>query len=328
MADRYSDQTRNRYRDQQQGYDDRPRQQDQFAPYRSEQQGDDYSSRHAPQYGERSDHFDERGYGRSDRFYDDDHRDDEYRGDFGRSFQDRDDTRSYPQDRDRLSQQERTDARARWGTMEGREWGPDRHNRYGGGHSGRPNPDPVPPIQGRGRSRGGYDDYGGRGYGDDYDSRGYGGRGYETRGRRRRGHDGDRGFFDKAGDEVASWFGDDDAERRREMDHRGRGPSNYKRSDERLMEDACERLTHEPRVDARQIKVTAKDNEITLDGHVTSRFQKREAEDCVHEISGVKHVQNNLRIADRDDSTSEDPATRGARKQTSEDPATRGARKQ
>ena len=28
----------------------------------------------------------------------------------------------------------------------------------------------------------------------------------------------DRGFFDRAGDEVRSWFGDDDAERRRELD--------------------------------------------------------------------------------------------------------------
>ena len=32
--------------------------------------------------------------------------------------------------------------------------------------------------------------------------------------------DDDRGFWDRAGDEVRSWFGDDDAERRREMDQR------------------------------------------------------------------------------------------------------------
>jgi len=35
-----------------------------------------------------------------------------------------------------------------------------------------------------------------------------------------RGDDDDRGFFDRAGDEVRSWFGDDDAQRRREMDQR------------------------------------------------------------------------------------------------------------
>jgi hypothetical protein len=31
----------------------------------------------------------------------------------------------------------------------------------------------------------------------------------------------ERGFFERAGDEVASWFGDEDAERRRRMDSRG-----------------------------------------------------------------------------------------------------------
>jgi hypothetical protein len=30
----------------------------------------------------------------------------------------------------------------------------------------------------------------------------------------------DRGFFERAGDEISSWFGDDEAERRREMDER------------------------------------------------------------------------------------------------------------
>ncbi|WP_375289869.1 SWFGD domain-containing protein [Qipengyuania sp.] len=116
-----------------------------------------------------------------------------------------------------------------------------------------------------------------------------------------RGYDRDeRGFFDKAGDEVMSWFGDEDAERRRRMDHRGRGPANYERSNERLLEDACERLTHDSRVDATNINVTCADNEVTLDGTVTSRSAKRRAEDVVHDITGVKHVQNNLRIKNND----------------------------
>ncbi|HEX8624426.1 MAG TPA: DUF2171 domain-containing protein [Allosphingosinicella sp.] len=41
----------------------------------------------------------------------------------------------------------------------------------------------------------------------------------EGRGGQGRGDD-DRGFFDRAGDEVRSWFGDDEAQRRREMDER------------------------------------------------------------------------------------------------------------
>ncbi len=106
----------------------------------------------------------------------------------------------------------------------------------------------------------------------------------------------DRGIIERAGDEIASWFGDEDAERRREMDHRGRGPSNYKRSDERILEDACDRLTDDRGVDASDIEVSVDTSEITLNGKVNSRWEKRRAEDCVHDVSGVGHVQNNLRI--------------------------------
>ncbi len=105
-----------------------------------------------------------------------------------------------------------------------------------------------------------------------------------------------RGFFAKAGDEIASWFGDEDAARRREQDHRGRGPSNYTRSDERIQEDANEQLTRDWRVDASNITVKVEGGEVTLEGHVPSRDAKRRAEDCVEDVSGVKHVQNNLRV--------------------------------
>jgi osmotically-inducible protein OsmY len=108
----------------------------------------------------------------------------------------------------------------------------------------------------------------------------------------------DRGFLERASDEVMSWFGDEDAARRREMDHRGLGPSDYTRSDERIREDANDRLTDDWRVDARQISVAVQDGEVTLNGKVPSRDAKRRAEDCVECISGVKHVQNNLRVDD------------------------------
>ena len=39
----------------------------------------------------------------------------------------------------------------------------------------------------------------------------------------RGGQGGERGFFERAGDEISSWFGDDEAERRREMDERSGG---------------------------------------------------------------------------------------------------------
>jgi osmotically-inducible protein OsmY len=63
-----------------------------------------------------------------------------------------------------------------------------------------------------------------RGPGDEYEPRRYRGRGYESGyyagGRRPLNRMDDRGFFDRASDEVRSWFGDEDAERRRRHDVR------------------------------------------------------------------------------------------------------------
>lgn len=110
----------------------------------------------------------------------------------------------------------------------------------------------------------------------------------------------DRGILERAGDAIAGWFSDDDDyAHRRQMDHRGRGPSGYTRSDERIKEDANDHLTHDPSVDASNITVSVEGGEVTLNGTVSSRFAKRRAEDCVDHISGVKHVQNNLRVQDR-----------------------------
>lgn len=113
--------------------------------------------------------------------------------------------------------------------------------------------------------------------------------------------DDDRGFFERAGDEIASWFGDEDAQRRREMDagHRGRGPRNYTRSDERIREDVSDRLLDDHHLDASDIEVTVSGGEVTLDGTVDSRAAKRHAEDLADDCSGVTHVQNNLRVRDR-----------------------------
>lgn len=106
----------------------------------------------------------------------------------------------------------------------------------------------------------------------------------------------DRGFLARAEDEVASWFGDDAARQRREVDHRGRGPKSYVRSDIRIEEDVNDRLTDDRDVDATEVSVGVKDREVTLDGTVDTRRAKRAAEDCADSVSGVVHVQNNLRV--------------------------------
>ena len=149
------------------------------------------------------------------------------------------------------------------------------------------------------------DDFGGGEQRNDYGRKIYGGNAMGGTSYARSGYsqyggqqsNGDRGFLERAGDEVASWFGDDEAARRREQDHRGRGPEGYSRSDQRILEDACDRLTEDRAVDATGITVTVDKGELTLAGTIGDRNQKRRAEDCVEDVSGVKHVQNNLRVA-------------------------------
>jgi osmotically-inducible protein OsmY len=112
----------------------------------------------------------------------------------------------------------------------------------------------------------------------------------------------DRNWLDKAGDEARSWFGDREAERRRQLDrmregeHRGRGPSGYRRSDERIREDVNDRLCDDSWLDATNIEVHVHEGEVTLNGAVHDRHDKRHAEDLAERVSGVRHVQNNLRL--------------------------------
>jgi osmotically-inducible protein OsmY len=205
----------------------------------------------------------------------DDHRDDRPRDDRRRGYGD-------PYDRD-----EDADSYGQYGGL-------DRGLGYGGGRdladTGR---------FGRGRDPESYP-RGGRYTDDGWQEAGQGRRGRddrpEERARSNAARRGGRGWTDRAADEVASWFGDGEAARRREADHRGKGPRGYRRSDARIQEDVSDRLTDDPDVDASDITVTVKEGEVTLDGHVDSRFAKRRAEDCAEDVSGVAHVQNNLRV--------------------------------
>jgi osmotically-inducible protein OsmY len=159
-----------------------------------------------------------------------------------------------------------------------------------------------------GSSQGGFsgNDYARGYYGADQGYRQDDRRGSGDWGQRERG---ERGFWDRASDEVSSWFGDDDAERRRRMDeqrggvHRGRGPKGYTRSDERIREDVNDRLSDDPFVDASEIEVSVSSCEVTLSGTVDSREAKRRAEDIAEQVSGVRHVQNNLRVQQQSSGT-------------------------
>lgn len=117
--------------------------------------------------------------------------------------------------------------------------------------------------------------------------------------------DRDRDWWDRTKDEVSSWFGDDEAERRRRRDkiegpHKGKGPKDYRRSEDRIREDVCDRLADDDYVDASNINVQIQNDEVVLTGTVSSREEKRRAEDVVESISGVRNVENRLRVGRND----------------------------
>ena len=179
------------------------------------------------------------------------------------------------------------------------------------------------------RGRGGYDrgegGYGGRDEG--YGAMGGGYGGYEAVLRAREG-----GF----GEDEGRRFGDErrfserrfgerrfeprgeSGERRFDTERtegpfRGVGPRGYRRSDERMREEVCDRLTDHPRVDASHIEVTCSDGEVTLSGTVSERAMKRLAEDCAESISGVRDVNNRLRVRDERDERERDERKRDER---------------
>ena len=178
-----------------------------------------------------------------------------------------------------------------YGSGQNQDWQQRRNRNYGSqyGTSGSY----------EGRFDGGYGEgYASSGYSgnQDYGSQNYGNQNYG-----RFGQDRNRDWWDRTKDEVSSWFGDEDAERRRRVDrmqgpYKGKGPKDYQRSEDRIKEDVCDRLSDDDYVDASNIQVQIQGTEVILTGTVDSREQKRRAEDVVESISGVRNVENRIRI--------------------------------
>lgn len=96
------------------------------------------------------------------------------------------------------------------------------------------------------------------------------------------------------------WGFADAAHERHRRGFSGRGPKGYRRAENRILEDVSDRLMDDPYLDASGIEVTVNAGEVRLDGSVDARGDKRRAEDVTAEVSGVDHVQNNLRVQHRD----------------------------
>jgi hypothetical protein len=82
----------------------------------------------------------------------------------------------------------------------------------------------------------------------------------------------------------------------RAEDHTGRGPKGYRRSDERIRELVCERLTEDPTIDASDVEIEVSNGEVTLSGFVSDRRAKWWAEELAHRSNGYGEVHNRLRV--------------------------------
>jgi hypothetical protein len=91
--------------------------------------------------------------------------------------------------------------------------------------------------------------------------------------------------------------------------HHGLGPKDYVRSDERILDDVCSSLSDAGDVDASDITVRCQGGVVTLEGKIDSLQAKHRAEIIADRCSGVKEVENHLRV------------TRGGRNDQSTDQA-------
>jgi hypothetical protein len=81
----------------------------------------------------------------------------------------------------------------------------------------------------------------------------------------------------------------------RTSEGRGRGPKNYRRSDERIQEEICEALFRQGRLDASEVDVQVTNGEVLLTGTVSRRDDKLAIEHLVDNIYGVVDVRNEIR---------------------------------
>ncbi len=165
------------------------------------------------------------------------------------------------------------------GRQEPRNFGTQGYGSRGYSSSGGPG--------GYGSGGSGSSGYGARGFGGSSQTPGQQGSG--TQGYGRQGYGGGQ-------QSRGPQFGDDPSQRYGIGGHRGKGPKGYTRSDERIKEDINEKLWFDDDLDASNIEVEVRNGEVTLAGTVEDRYTKRAAEDLVEGLSGVKHVQNNLRV--------------------------------
>ena len=97
----------------------------------------------------------------------------------------------------------------------------------------------------------------------------------------------------RIGQAMSDWFGPGAVEKRA-------GPRGYTRTDERIRDEICERLTFTTGIDVREVSVDVDKGKVTLGGTVRTRGQKYDIEDLADNTFGVTEVENNIRVQRQD----------------------------
>lgn len=79
--------------------------------------------------------------------------------------------------------------------------------------------------------------------------------------------------------------------------YEGKGPRGYIRSDKKISEEVCEKLTFSHLVDASDFDVSVSEGIVTLEGTVNNRLERRLSEDLIEDLPGVKNVHNHLTVS-------------------------------
>ncbi len=109
-------------------------------------------------------------------------------------------------------------------------------------------------------------------------------------------HDTYRGFREAFGFAPGMYPYTDVASYARRGRFYGKGPKGYRRSDERIRDEICDRLMAHPDIDASDIEVTVVNGVATLSGTVEDRHEKRLADYITEDAVGVDDVDNRLKV--------------------------------
>lgn len=75
------------------------------------------------------------------------------------------------------------------------------------------------------------------------------------------------------------------------------GPKGYRRSDERIREDLCDRLMRARHIDSSEVTVEVTNGTVVLEGTVPQRRMKHAIEDLADACLGVQDIDNRIRVA-------------------------------